>query len=198
MGAYLQLRLPAGQKLWPLEGSRLEVGRHEANGLVLGDTSVSRMHAVLEHHPAGWIIRDLDSRNGTLVNQKRLVVERPLRSGDEIQFGNVTAIFVDSGGDSGLAATAGRQPPPYLTRREQEVLDTLCRLSSGQHFRGPATSKEIGAELSVTDGAIKQTLTRLYDKFEIVDGPNRRGRLADEALGRGAVSQRGRHAGREL
>jgi hypothetical protein len=41
--------------------------------------------------------------------------------------------------------------------------------------------------LFVTDSAIKQQLGRLYLKFDVEDGPDRRVRLANEALTRGAV-----------
>jgi DNA-binding CsgD family transcriptional regulator len=41
--------------------------------------------------------------------------------------------------------------------------------------------------LFVSEAAVKQHLAHLYDKFAIYDGDRRRGRLANEALRRGAV-----------
>jgi DNA-binding CsgD family transcriptional regulator len=40
----------------------------------------------------------------------------------------------------------------------------------------------------VTEAAVKQHLSRLYDKFGIFDQEGRRARLANEAIRRGAVS----------
>ena len=40
----------------------------------------------------------------------------------------------------------------------------------------------------VTEAAVKQHLSRLYDKFGIFDQEGRRARLANEAVRRGAVN----------
>jgi DNA-binding NarL/FixJ family response regulator len=45
----------------------------------------------------------------------------------------------------------------------------------------------IASMLYVTDSAVKQQLVRLYLKFGVDDGPDRRVRLANDALTRGAV-----------
>ena len=78
---------------------------------------------------------------------------------------------------------------PELTRRERDVLVALCRPAlDGEIFTGPATVREIAAELVVTDAAVKQHLLHLYDKFEIpADGPNRRTALAREAIRRNVI-----------
>jgi len=48
---------------------------------------VSRQHCMLHVTPDGVRIRDLGSRNGTLVNGTRVVGERPLQHGDQLQVG---------------------------------------------------------------------------------------------------------------
>jgi DNA-binding NarL/FixJ family response regulator len=55
-------------------------------------------------------------------------------------------------------------------------------------FREPASTRQIASELVVTEAAVKQHLSRLYDKFEVFDREGRRARLANEAIRRGAVS----------
>jgi DNA-binding NarL/FixJ family response regulator len=59
---------------------------------------------------------------------------------------------------------------------------------SGDVFRQPATTRQIATELVVTEAAVKQHLSRLYDKFGIDEQEGRRARLANEAIRRGAVS----------
>ena len=77
---------------------------------------------------------------------------------------------------------------PDLTRREREVLTSLCRPALQQDaFVAPATAHEIAAELVVTEAAVKQHLLRLYQKFRIVEGVNRRARLANEVISAGVV-----------
>jgi hypothetical protein len=68
------------------------------------------------------------------------------------------------------------------------VLTSLCRPAlSDEAFATPATAHEIAADLVVTEAAVKQHLLRLYQKFRIPEGPNRRTRLANEVVALGLV-----------
>jgi HD-GYP domain-containing protein (c-di-GMP phosphodiesterase class II) len=79
-------------KVWEHD-SLLRAGRLSSLEIVLDDSSVSRQHAELHGSSSGWIVRDLQSTNGTFVNGMRLAVEdRPLRSRDIVQFGKVAMI----------------------------------------------------------------------------------------------------------
>ncbi len=51
-----------------LTGDIVTVGRSAENHLVVDVAGVSRQHARLERIPAGWVLRDLGSRNGTTLN----------------------------------------------------------------------------------------------------------------------------------
>ncbi|MBI2195003.1 MAG: FHA domain-containing protein [Planctomycetes bacterium] len=59
--------------------------------------SMSRVHARIEKRQDGWYVLDLDSRNGTVVNGKR-ITEIRLKSGDEITFGKMQAVFYPATG----------------------------------------------------------------------------------------------------
>ena len=172
-----------------LDRNRMTIGRAAPNDVVINDSRVSRLHAVLERYSAAWYVRDLASRNGTFVNGQRLWTGRPLRSGDEILMGK-TRLVLRTARPAETAITDGIQPPPQLTRRESEVLVALCRpVLDGNLFTEPASTAQIAEELVVSEPAIRQHLLRLYDKFRICDGgEHRRLRLANEAIRRGAVS----------
>jgi len=192
MPAYLELLMSSGARIVVLEGQRVTLGRHPDSGVVLGgDGQISRVHASLEDYGAGWCLKDLGSRNGTYVNGERLLGERVLKHGDEVRIGDARLRF-NAGRRDEVAATSGpRQRLPDLTRREREVLVALCRpLFTADVVLEPASTRQIAAELSVTEDAVKHHLVNLYDKFGI-DGSdtNRRARLAREALLRGAVSR---------
>ena len=81
-----------------------------------------------------------------------------------------------------------RVAAPDLTRREVEVLAALCRPAlRHEAFVAPATARDVAEELVVTEAAVKQHLLRLYQKFRIPEGGNRRGRLANEVIALGVV-----------
>jgi len=72
------------------EGLRL--GRHEGNDLVLNDRQVSRHHLQISMRDQGFLLEDLGSRHGTLINGEK-VERRRLSDGDSIQIGNVLLTF---------------------------------------------------------------------------------------------------------
>ena len=67
----------------PVAGSQT-IGRSPASDVLLGDHMVSRCHARVDRTEFDWVLRDLESRNGTFVNQQR-IVEAPVKIGDRIE-----------------------------------------------------------------------------------------------------------------
>jgi FHA domain len=63
----------------------LLVGRSGVCDVRLDDPSVSRLHARLIFRDGAWVVQDLRSRNGTVLNGSR-VVRSQLRPGDRIAF----------------------------------------------------------------------------------------------------------------
>lgn len=78
---------------YEVASARAVVGRERsAADVVLRDPNVSRSHAVLTFTGSDWSIEDLNSTNGTLVNNRR-ISRCPLRSGDLLTFGLSTFEF---------------------------------------------------------------------------------------------------------
>jgi hypothetical protein len=77
------------------------IGRSEENDIVIQDPNVSRQHARLSRLENGFIIEDLGSTNGTLLDGAPIDRER-IENGDELTFGGITTRFVrrTSGPDS--------------------------------------------------------------------------------------------------
>ena len=190
MPAYLEVWRPEGAELVALEQARVTIGRADTNDVALSsDSKASRLHAALERLPGGWCIRDLSSRNGTFVNGVRIDRDRPLRPGDDLRIGNTRLVFRAQRSAPDPGVTEGAERPPDLTPREREVLLALYRpAQTSEVFAEPASTREIAAELAVSEAAVKQHLGHLYLKFGIDEGERRRLRLANEALRRGAVT----------
>lgn len=70
---------------YPLVGRRVTIGRDPENDVVIPDRRVSRHHAEVIQVGSEFVLRDCESKNGTFVNGERVVQERRLQDGDEIQ-----------------------------------------------------------------------------------------------------------------
>jgi FHA domain len=183
------IRIEDSGEVLPLGEAVTTIGRGGGVDIRLGDPSVSRLHAEIIRRGPYAYVTDLGlSRNGTRVNG-RLVARRVLEDGDVLTFGNARCRV---GGipteDLSTEVELRRSPSPELTRRELDVLTSLCQPAlSDEAFVAPATAREIAADLVVTEAAVKQHLLRLYQKFRIPEGTNRRVRLANEVVSLGLV-----------
>lgn len=90
--AAAELVMDDGRTL-PLNEHGLRIGRMPDNDLVLNDTLVSRHHCAITGTPAGFVLTDLQSTHGTMVNGDRLTMARPLEDGDELVVGETTIRF---------------------------------------------------------------------------------------------------------
>ncbi len=183
------LRIEEGGEVIALRGEVTTVGRGLGVDIRLDDPSVSRLHAELVRRGPYIYVVDLGlSRNGTRVNG-RPVARRVLEEGDVLSFGAARARIGGLPPEAMTADAELRRPAaPELTRRELDVLTALCRPAlSDEAFATPATAHEIALDLVVTEAAVKQHLLRLYQKFRIPEGQNRRTRLANEVVALGLV-----------
>ncbi|MCO6004705.1 FHA domain-containing protein [Actinoallomurus purpureus] len=183
------IRIEETGTVLPLRSEVTTIGRGRGVDIRLDDPSVSRLHAELVRRGPYVYVVDLGlSRNGTRVNG-RPIARRVLEDGDVISFG---AARCRMGGipreDVDPDVELRRAVAPELTRREVDVLTSLCRPAlSDEAFVAPATAREIATDLVVTEAAVKQHLLRLYQKFRIPEGANRRTRLANEVIALGLV-----------
>ena len=77
-----------------LAGGVARIGRDQDNDLVLLDEGVSRRHARVERSRDGWIVMDVGSRNGTLLNGKPLTGVERLNNGDVIKVGSAMVKYL--------------------------------------------------------------------------------------------------------
>ncbi len=124
---------------YPLRSQASMIGRSLENAIPIDDPHSSRRHCEVRFDGQSATVRDLGSRNGTLVNGKKLDGERLLVEGDVIEIGEVRFTFtLEAPG-----APSATRPTRAITRtslglarpcpecaRLREVLELSKRLSS--------------------------------------------------------------------
>lgn len=95
-------------KTFELTEDRLTIGRTDDNQVHLPDSAVSSHHAEFSRREDDYVIRDLNSTNGTRVNGQR-IVETRLYHGDAVWFGNLECQYLSS-------AKSAPQPAPSLKK----------------------------------------------------------------------------------
>jgi multisubunit Na+/H+ antiporter MnhB subunit len=113
---------PDAGKSFPLYEGTTRIGRARENHVRLSDGTVSRRHAEIEWDGVDFRIRDIGSRNGTMVNDNPLARDQPciLRDGDHITLGANTVLRFSRIG-AGRAEMEETLPPgpPGVERETQ-------------------------------------------------------------------------------
>ena len=129
MASLTVIRGPDRGRRVELTGARTAIGRDANNALQLHDSEASRRHAELERTATGFVVRDLESSNGTVVNGAAVKFVA-LSTGDQIRIGQTEMVF------TGDAAAA----PADLSRRirllEGESADNSAIVSSIAYGEG--------------------------------------------------------------
>jgi len=92
----LHLRVQRGSNagaVFPLRPGANTIGRTAENAIVLPDDKVSSLHARVDVNGSVCTLSDLDSTNGTLLDDVLLTQPARLRPGASIQMGNTTLVY---------------------------------------------------------------------------------------------------------
>lgn len=89
----LILEEPGQLRTFDLAGDELTIGRTAENAIKIADAQSSRRHCRLRRAGGGWLLEDLESRNGTRLNGLALTGPTALSPGDRIEVGDSTVHF---------------------------------------------------------------------------------------------------------
>lgn len=87
---------PTAGNIYALEGSEIFIGRDLNNDIVINDPEVSRRHARLNLQGAGYVLEDLGSTNGCMVNGKHITGPVMLNSGEVITLGETITLVYEA------------------------------------------------------------------------------------------------------
>ncbi len=133
---HLELTLPDGQKKrFPLSSLPAIAGRVKRAGIQINEASISREHARFFMSGETLLVADLNSSNGTFVNEKK-VTRSELKPGDVIRLGRVRLVLVEEKPEVA--------PPPLETT--EDVVDW---------------DSEVEAETSAGSPAVEESETRV-------------------------------------
>ena len=124
-------------QVFDLNGPKITVGRTPDNDLHLPDNSISSHHAELNLEAGDYVLKDLESTNGTRVNGEKAITS-PLRQGDAVRFGNVELLYESEN-------SPAETPLPEL--RIGIPLDQSVSRGRPSHFTGtPSTARSKSKE----------------------------------------------------
>jgi serine phosphatase RsbU (regulator of sigma subunit)/pSer/pThr/pTyr-binding forkhead associated (FHA) protein len=95
MGSLLVVQGPNQGATYSLARDRIVLGRHHSCDIVLNVPEASREHACISRVGAKYYLEDLDSRNGTRVNERAIHRRVRLGHNDQIQIGGLILAFHD-------------------------------------------------------------------------------------------------------
>ncbi len=79
-------------------GNVTTIGRASLNQIVINNPAVSAQHAIITRFDDSYRLKDLNSTNGTQVNNVS-ITDVELKDGDKIRFGSVVAVFAGHRGN---------------------------------------------------------------------------------------------------
>ena len=125
------------------KGQSLTIGRKDSNDIPIENLAVSGHHAKIDSVGDGYLLTDLQSKNGSFVN-KQLVASHWLKNGDTIVIGKHTLVFTYAEGEAAPDAGAGGSMDQTMvmdTDKYREMLDQAMKASDSGGAAKPAAQK---------------------------------------------------------
>ncbi len=169
-------------KEFPFPKESVTIGRKSENTISIDNLAVSGYHARIDKTGPDFILTDLQSTNGTYVNDKR-VMSRKLRHGDNVIVGKHTILFI-AGDDSTEPQESMDLDRTMMldTEKQRELLTRQKRLAAK-----PAKSNNIGV-LSFIDGSDQGEVTLTKKLTRLGKSPNSEVRLSGMFIGSTAAT----------
>lgn len=161
-----------GQKL-VLPDVEIMIGRDESCKIRLTSSDVSRQHCAIRPSPEGIFVRDLGSRNGTLINDVVIEEETLLKPGDVLRVGPMAFQMPGEKDLQEQPQAAGSEPGETQPTTDDAIANWLTGDEPGEHPIGPGDTT-IVPNKPPAEPAAEPKPTRVPPKKEFTS-------IADEA-----------------
>lgn len=148
--------------VFPLRDRSVTIGRGPQNTIQLIDTRMSRMHARIDQGPDAWVVHDLQSKNGVLVNSVPITAPIRLHPSDRVQVGNTVFIF-----EADVQSEAGHDPTVDTGVRLVDDVDSGLEARHVLHMPADDPDKEISAVHAVPE-EMDERLRSIYQVGQII------------------------------
>ena len=146
------------------------IGRSSDAGIAVADRSMSRRHARLFREGQEWLVEDLGSRNGTLLNGRRITEPTPVGVGTALRIGSTTINVSEAAGQTPLTSAGIEFDGHTVFRSAAELLKEPQAISSGAVSVEDDVLRRYTARLKVLN-EVHQSLDRnltLEDLLELI------------------------------
>jgi pSer/pThr/pTyr-binding forkhead associated (FHA) protein len=99
---------PCSHRTFYLDEPTVSIGRQPSNDISLDDPYVSRNHCLIRNEGDEYMLEDLNSANGTYVDDARVKGSAHLREGSLIQIGNSLFVFKLQNHNESMALSGNR------------------------------------------------------------------------------------------
>ncbi len=150
-----------GGMIFPLSVPLVSVGRSISNSIQIIDRKISRRHAEVSLRDGKYFFHDLDSKNGSFINENPITKDTLLKNGDRIKVGETTLIYESGPEDSSLVTDT--------TSRSVKIIEDL---DWGTTRGTIAAGSQPSLELKVTPPkpeSLKDSHKRLAILYQVAD-----------------------------
>lgn len=148
----------------PLEKLRTTMGRSSRNDVCLSDPFASRFHIEIRREGDDYLVADVGSANGTLLNGAQLVRQTRLQPGDELRVGETTVTFELDASASAVSHTSILWTEAH---KSQEPDVTIQSSRPGRATSGFLESlRTTGPDL--TSGTVSKAVSEAFERRDLL------------------------------
>lgn len=149
----------------PLLRDEITIGREEGNTIRLTERNVSRCHARLIKRNGDYVIEDLGSYNGVILNGSRIDNLAELSSGDQLAIGDYDLAF-----QAEVELTANTAPAPQPRSEPPPRLVVLGQPAPGAEFSLTKPVLRIGRDEQLDIWINHKSISHEHAEIQIKDG----------------------------